>query len=469
VNRSGSGSHVPTTILEIASQLRSRKLSPVELTKDCLARIDKLNPVLNAFIAVTAGLALQQAREAEGEILRGHWRGPLHGIPIALKDLIDMAGTRTTAASAQFKDRVPQEDAELVRRLRIAGAVLLGKNNLHECAYGGSSLISYFGDAHNPWDTSRITGGSSGGSAAAVAAGLCLAAIGSDTAGSVREPPSLCGVVGLKPTYGRVSIRGVIPLSVSLDHIGPITRLVEDAALVLQAIAGYDPHDPYCADVPVDDYVTRIQADPKPLRIGIPRSFFYEDLDPEVAAAVEQALGVLRTMSAESREINLEVPTDRTLQLAESYAYHAEYVARSPELYHPETLRRIRNGENITAEEAENSRRELQRVRGQIKNVFADVDLLVTPATPIPAPVIAELKQNPDELRPRELVLLRNTRPFNVWGLPAISVPCGFTKSGLPIGLQIAGPHWAEAAVLQLAHAYEQATDWHQREPPICS
>jgi aspartyl-tRNA(Asn)/glutamyl-tRNA(Gln) amidotransferase subunit A len=460
---------VPTTILEIAGQLRSRKLSPVELTKDCLARIEKLNPVLNAFITVTADLALQQARDAEGEILRGHWRGPLHGIPIALKDLIDTAGTRTTAASAQFKDRIPHEDAELVRRLRIAGAVLLGKNNLHECAYGGSSLISYFGDAHNPWDTARITGGSSGGSAAAVSAGLCIAAIGSDTAGSVREPPSLCGVVGLKPTYGRVSIRGVIPLSVSLDHIGPITRLVEDAALVLQAIAGYDPHDPYCADVPVDDYVTRIQADPKPLRIGIPRSFFYEDLDLEVAAAVEQALGVLRTMSAESREINLEVPTDRTLQLAESYAYHAEYVARSPELYHPETLRRIRNGENITAEEAENSRRELQRVRSEIKKVFADVDLLVTPATPIPAPVIAELKQNPEELRPRELVLLRNTRPFNVWGVPAISVPCGFTNAGLPIGLQIAGPHWAEAAVLQLAHAYEQATDWHRREPAICS
>ena len=464
-----SGSQVPRTILDIASQLRTRKLSPVELTKVCLARIEKLNPVLSAFITVTADLALQQAREAEAEIQRGHWRGPLHGIPIALKDLIDVAGTRTTAASAQFKDRVAKEDAELVRRLKTAGAVLLGKNNLHECAYGGSSLISYFGEPHNPWDVTRITGGSSGGSAAAVAAGLCVAAIGTDTAGSVREPPALCGVVGMKPTYGRVSVRGVIPLSVSLDHIGPITRLVADAAVVLQAIAGYDAQDSYCADVPVDDYVAQVQTHPKPMRIGIPRSFFYEDLDPEVASATEEALGVLQTMAAESREINLDVPTDRTLQLAESYAYHAELVTNSPELYQPETLRRIRKGEDITAEEVENSRLELQRLRREVKKIFADVDLLVTPATPIPAPAIAELKKNPDELRPRELVLLRNTRPFNVWGLPAISVPCGFTKAGLPIGLQIAGPHWGEAAVLQLAHAYEQLTDWHKREPAICS
>lgn len=469
MNASGLGSDVPTTILDLAGQLRTRKLSPVELTKDYLGRIEKLNPTLNAFIAVTADAALQQAREAEAEIQRGQWRGPLHGIPIALKDLIDMAGVRTTAASAQFKDRVASEDADLVRRLRVAGAVLLGKNNLHECAYGGSSLIGYFGEPHNPWDAARITGGSSGGSAAAVAAGLCVAAIGTDTAGSVREPPALCGVVGLKPTYGRVSVRGVIPLSVSLDHVGPITRLVADAAVLLQAIAGYDAQDVYCVDAPVDDYVSRIQAEPRAMRIGIPRSFFYEDIDPEVAAAVEEALGVLHAMVSESREIKLDVPTDRTLQLAESYAYHREFVARSPELYQPETLRRIRNGENVTAEEAENARREMHRLRSEIKQIFENVDLLVTPATPIPAPEIAELKANPDALRPRELVLLRNTRPFNVWGLPAISVPCGFTKAGLPIGLQIAGRHWAEAAVLQLAHAYEQATDWHRREPLVVS
>ncbi|MGA8154270.1 MAG: amidase [Terriglobales bacterium] len=458
---------MPTTILETAGRLRTGKLSPVELTKDCLARIEKLDPVLNAFITVTADLALQQAREAETEILHGRWRGPLHGIPIALKDLIDMTGTPSTAASAQFKDRVPQEDAELVRRLRNAGAVLLGKNNLHECAYGGSSLISYFGESRNPWDTARITGGSSGGSAAAVAAGLCLAAIGSDTAGSVREPAALCAVVGLKPTYGRVSVRGVIPLSVSLDHMGPITRVVADAAVVLQAIAGYDARDANSVDVSVDDYVTEVQTQLKPMRLGIPRRFFYEDLNPEVAAAMEEALSVLRAMVAESREVILEVPTDRTLQLFEAYAYHGEFVARSPDLYQPETLRRIRKGEDVTVEEARNSRQDLLRLRGEIKKIFEEVDLLVTPTTPVPAPDIAELKKNPDELRPCELLLLRNTRPFNVWGIPAISVPCGFTRNGLPIGLQIAGPHWGEAAVLQLAQAYEQATEWHKRDPAI--
>ena len=233
-----------TSIVETGELLRKGKLSPVELTKNCLAQIEKLNPTLNAFVTVTAELALTQARAAEAEILSGHWRGPLHGIPLALKDLIDTAGIRTTAASALFKDRVPTDDAEVVRRLKEAGAVLLGKQNLHEFAYGGSSMISYYGEVHNPWDPARIAGGSSGGSAASVAAGLGYGAIGTDTAGSVREPAALCGVVGLKPTYGRVSVRGVIPLSLSLDHIGPIARTVSDAAVMLQVIAGHDAERP---------------------------------------------------------------------------------------------------------------------------------------------------------------------------------------------------------------------------------
>ena len=228
------------SISELAPRLRRREISPVEITRDCLARIEKLNPSLNAFITVMAESALAEARSAEAEIGRGEWRGALHGIPVALKDLIDTAGVRTTAASALYKDRVPGEDAEVVRRLRQAGAVIVGKNNLHEFAYGGSSLVSYFGDVHNPWDVGRIAGGSSGGSAAAVAAGLAYAAIGTDTAGSIREPAALCGCVGIKPTYGRVSSRGVIPLSLSLDHVGPLAATVEDAAIVLQAIAGYD-------------------------------------------------------------------------------------------------------------------------------------------------------------------------------------------------------------------------------------
>jgi len=455
---------VRITILELSQRLRKREISPVELTEDCLARIEKLNPTLNAFINVTAESALLQARQAGAEIRRGNWRGPLHGIPLGLKDLIDMAGVRTTAASALFKDRIPTEDAEVVRRLKDAGAILLGKQNLHEFAYGGSSVISYFGEVRNAWNREHIAGGSSGGSATAVAAGLCYGAIGTDTAGSIREPAALCGVVGLKPTYGRVSTRGVIPLSWSLDHVAPIAFSVADAAALLQTIAGYDPQDANCVNLAVDDSVANLNRGARGIRVGIPREFFYEDLDPEVSSAVEEALGVLRSLGAEIYEIKLAVPTDRTLQAAESYAYHAEFVARCPELYQPETLRRIRTGEKISPAEVEERRRELKRMRGEIGQVFQDIGVLATPTTPIAAPALAELKQNPDLLRPQELTLLRNTRPFNVWGLPAISVPCGFTSSGLPIGLQIAGPHWSESRVLQIAYAYEQATAWHKRE-----
>jgi Asp-tRNA(Asn)/Glu-tRNA(Gln) amidotransferase A subunit family amidase len=383
---------------------------------------------------------------------------------VALKDIIDVAGVRTTAASALYKDWVPEHDAEVVRRLRQAGAVIIGKNNLHEFAYGGSSLVSHFGDVHNPWDVGRMAGGSSGGSAAAVAAGLVYAAIGTDTAGSIREPAALCGCVGLKPTYGRVSSRGVIPLSRSLDHVGPLAATVEDVAVVLQAIAGYDAGDLGSVDVPVADYLSALREGAKKLRVGVPRGYFFDDLDAEVASAIEQALRELSSLGAEIREVQLDVPIDRTLQAAEAYAYHAENVAKSPELYQAETLRRIRNGEAVTAAEYIQRRRDLEEARRNIGRVFADVDVLVTPTTTAPAPAIADLKSDPDALRPAELKLLRNTRPFNVWGLPAISVPCGFTQSGLPVGMQIAGPHWREDLVLRVAHAYEQATDWHRRQ-----
>ena len=455
-----------TTISELAQRLRRREVSPVEITQECLGRIERMDPVINSFITVMSESALAEARIAESEISRGEWRGPLHGVPVALKDLIDTAGVRTTAASALFKNRVPDKDAEVVRRLRQAGAVILGKNNLHEFAYGGSSLVSYFGDVHNPWDVGRIAGGSSGGSAAAVAAGLAYAAIGTDTAGSIREPAALCGCVGLKPTYGRVSSRGVIPLSLSLDHVGPLAATVEDAAIVLQAIAGYDAADNSTADVPVAGYVSALREGPKALRVGVPRKYFYDDLDPEVAAAMEHALRGIGTLVAEMREVQLDVPTDRTLQAAESYAYHAENVAKSPELYQPETLRRIRSGEKLSAAEYIQRRHELEEARRRIRSVFADLDVVVMPTMPMPAPKISDLRADPDALRPAELKLLRNTRPFNVWGLPAISVPCGFTQGGLPIGLQIAGPPWREDLVLQLAHAYEQATAWHGRIIP---
>jgi aspartyl-tRNA(Asn)/glutamyl-tRNA(Gln) amidotransferase subunit A len=442
------------TILEIADQLRTRKVSPVELTQEFLRRIQELNPVLNAFITVTSESALADARQAEQEIQRGNYLGPLHGIPIALKDLIDTAGVRTTAASALFANRVPARDAEVVRRLKAAGAVLLGKNNLHEFAYGGSSLISHFGPTRNPWNSEYITGGSSGGSAAAVAAELCCASIGTDTAGSIREPAAYCGVVGIKASHGLVSADGVVPLSRSLDHVGPLTRRVTDAVVVLHAISGAP-----------SNYMTEVQQGPRTVRVGVPREFFYEDVDPEISAAAEAALAVVAEMTIDISEITLEVSTDRTLQLAESYEYHQRWSEESPDSYNPETLRRIRAGAKVTAEQYRSAKQDLMRERERIKSVFKKIDVLITPTVPVPPPRIADLEQHPDRLRPAELVILRNTRPFNVWGVPAISVPCGFTQTGMPIGLQIAAGPGREDVVFSLAHAYEQATDWHNRKP----
>ncbi len=453
-------------ILELGDLLRKREISSVELTKDCLSCIEKLNPALNAFITVTAESALVQAQLADAEIRQGKWRGPLHGVPLALKDLIDTAGARTTAASALFKGRIPTQDAEIVGRLKNSGAILLGKQNLHEFAYGGSSMISYFGAVRNAWNPEHIAGGSSGGSATAVAAGLCYGAIGTDTAGSVREPAALCGVVGLKPTYGRVSAHGVIPLSQSLDHVGTITRNVSDAAVLFEAICSADRNKTTDANWLLDQNSGVVEKKLKTLRIGIPRNFFYDNLDTEVASAVEEAIRVLAAMVTVIVDIDVQVSTDRTLQAGEAYEYHRDSARKSPHLYQPETLRRILTGENVTAAEIEKHRGELQQIRRDIRKVFENVDLLVTPTTPIPAPAISELETNPTLLRPREIILLRNTRPVNVWGLPAISVPCGFTGAGLPIGMQIIGPHWGETLVLQLAYAFEQAADW-QRRPAL--
>ncbi|MBZ5651119.1 MAG: Asp-tRNA(Asn)/Glu-tRNA(Gln) amidotransferase GatCAB subunit A [Acidobacteriia bacterium] len=357
---------LPQSILQTSELLRQGSLSPVELTTACLARIEELNPKLNAFITITAESALAQARQAEAEIRRGDWRGPLHGIPLALKDLIDTAGVRTTAASLLFKDRIPAEDAQVVRRLKAAGAVLLGKQNLHEFAYGASSMISAVGEVHNAWNREHIAGGSSGGSATSVAAGLGYGAIGTDTAGSVREPAALCGVVGLKPTYGRVSARGVIPLSISLDHVGPIGRTVADVAVIFAAIAGHDAADKASVDVPVEDYVAVLRRNLQPLQIGVPKKFFFEDLDAEVASAINHAISGLAAMGARMRDIELPVPTDRTLQSAESYAFHAEFVAHTPDLYQTETLRRIRSGQNVSQDGLLESRGELERASDRI-------------------------------------------------------------------------------------------------------
>jgi aspartyl-tRNA(Asn)/glutamyl-tRNA(Gln) amidotransferase subunit A len=432
----------------------------------CLARIEALNPSLNAFITVTAESALAQARLAESEIQSGNWRGPLHGIPIALKDLIDTAGIRTTGASALFKDRIPQEDAAVVERLKAAGAVMLGKLNMHEFAYGGTSVPSYYGRVSNPWDLERIAGGSSGGAAAAVAAGLCYAALGSDTGGSIREPAALCGIVGLKPTYGRVSTRGVLPLSWSCDHIGPMTRTVGDAAIVLAAIAGYDPREPTSEDRPVGQYVDAIGSGRARLRIGLPREFFYASLDADIQAATDQALRTLAGLGAELREVPLEVSTDRIVIRAEAYAYHAEYVAKSPDLYLPETLAKLRLGAGIDAQTYIRARRDLARLRRTSLTVFSSVDLVVTPTTPVVASKASDYPSTIEGALALDGSLLRNTRPFNLLAFPTISVPCGITSANMPIGLQISGPPWEESRVLGLAHAYQQATDWHLRRPP---
>jgi len=446
------------SIAQAFDRLRRGQVSPVELTEACLARIARHNPDLNAFITLRADAALDEARTAAGEIRRSGPRSPLHGVPIALKDNIDTAGLRTTGASRLFADRVPAKDAEVARRLKEAGAILLGKLNLHEFAYGGTSTVTAFGTMHNPWNPAHATGGSSGGPGAAVAAGLCFGALGTDTAGSVRIPAAHCGVVGLKPTYGRVSTRGVMTLSWTLDHVGPLCRTVEDVALMLGVVAGYDRLDPTTADVPVPDYRQALGAPTAAFRLGVVRSPFFDGLDPEVAAAVDAALGVLRGLTAGTMDVTLPM-TGPPAELwgPEARAYHARWIEQSPELYQPSTRRSLEQWADADAAAYAQAVHDVQLVRRQIAGRFTDVDLLVSPTMKTPAPPL-------DGTAPGDY---NSTHVFDVLGLPTISVPCGFSRAGLPIGLQIAGAPWAESAVLTLAHAYEQATAWHTRRPPL--
>lgn len=453
-------------LTEASQAVQKKTVSPVELTQACLARIERLDPLLKAFITVTAESAVAEAAKAEAEIARGEWKGPLHGIPVAVKDLAETAGVRTTAGSAVLEHHVPSEDAEVVRRLRAAGAVLLGKLNLHEFAYGGSGIIGHFGVARNPWNTAHITGGSSSGAAAAVAASLCYGAIGTDTAGSIRLPSAFCGIVGIKPSYGLVSTRGIIPLSWSLDHVGPMARTVSDVALMLQAIAHYDPRDFYCQKFAPVYYPSAIEEDCSALRLAAP-SEFWMDLDPEVQHATDAALALLSRMTAGLQEISLPTDMDRTVVRCEPFVYHQRYLPAHEKEYDPETLKRIRSGADVTAADYVEKYRDLLRERREVLNVFEHADLIVTPTTPVLAPSLAELQSAPADLRSKELLMLRNTRPFNVYGLPAVSVCCGFSKSGLPIGLQIAGAPGSEGVVLALARAYEKQTEWHKARPVL--
>ena len=444
---------IDISIAEASDLLRRKKISPVELTTSCLARIEQFNPTINAFITVMHESALAQAREAEDEIAAGNWRGPLHGIPIGLKDLIDTAGVKTTCASALFADRVPTEDAEIVRRLRDAGAVLIGKQNMQEFAWGGTSTSSYFGPVHNPWDVDRIAGGSSGGSAAAVASGMCFGAIGTDTGGSVREPAAFCGIVGLKPTYGRVSTRGVFPLSPSLDHVGTLCRTVTDTALMLEAIAGYDELDPTSVNLPVDSYTNALNLKPKP-RIGIVRHPFFDDLDTDIERVMAEALKQLSSLCSDVLAIDLP-PTPAAVQAPEVYAVHSKYFTTSPELYGRWMRERLEQATAINTVAYIEARQELDRVRRSVGDVFGKVDLLVTPTTLVPPITISEaLNMSPT---PAGEVWLWNTRPFNAYGWPTISIPCGFTQAGLPIGLQVSGPNFSEGSLLSFAHTLEHS------------
>src|SRR5688572_13221579 len=412
------------SLAEAAGRIRSGQVTPTQLVEKCLSLIEIYNPKLNAFITVTRESALAQARVLQAEQRAGKFRSPLHGIPIALKDNIDTAGVRTTAASAVFDDRVPGEDAEVALRLKAAGAILIGKTNLHEFAMGGTSATSYYGPVRNPWVLERNPGGSSGGSAAAVAAELCYGALGTDTGGSIRTPASFCGIVGLKPTYGLVPIRGIIPLTLSLDHCGPMTRTVEDAALMLNALAGYDKLDIASAEHPKEDYVAAMKQPVAGLRLGIPRAPFFDLLDADVAKAVEEAIGVLAKITKGIKDVTL--PSTRNIVLSgESYAYHEELYARSAGRYMIPTRNTLKNGANVKAADYIRARWKLELIRRTIDDAFHDFDLVVLPTRRrTPRTIDASIKREESD-KPRNPEL-ENTGQFNVYGIPAISVPCGF-------------------------------------------
>jgi aspartyl-tRNA(Asn)/glutamyl-tRNA(Gln) amidotransferase subunit A len=465
MSRSDADALAGLTLAEASARIKAGQVTSTDLVNACLARIDVYNPKVNAFITVTREQALAQARTLDAEQRAGRLRGPLHGIPIGLKDNIDTAGVRTTAASAVFDDRVPSEDAEVARRLAAAGAVVIGKTNLHEFAFGGTSATSYYGPVRNPWALERNPGGSSGGSAAAVATDLCYGALGTDTGGSIRTPASYCSVVGLKPTYGLVSIRGIIPLTLSLDHCGPLTRSVMDAAMILNVLAGYDRLDIASVEHGAEDYVAALKQPVNGLRIGIARAPFFDLLDADVANVIDEALRVLSKLTKSMTDTMLPSVRDITLG-GETYAYHEEMFGRMSGRYMIPTRRSLQNGANAKAAEYIRGRWRLELLRRTIDDAFRAVDLVVLPTRRrTPRTVDASIKREETDV-PRNPEL-ENTGAFNVYGIPAISVPCGFTSKGLPVGLMIAGPRFSEGKVLALAHAFEQATAFHAKKPPI--
>ncbi len=461
------------SIAEAGEQVRRRVLSPAELTRAYLERIQRQDGDLLAYITVLSAEPLAAATAAQEEIARGHYRGPLHGIPIALKDLMLTRGIRTTCGSRILRDWVPDADATVAARLSEAGAILLGKLNMHEFAYGPTGVNPHYGTPRNPWDRQRMPGGSSSGSAVAVAAGLCAGALGTDTGGSIRIPAAFCGLVGLKPTYGRVSRAGVIPLAWSLDHVGPMTRTVTDAALLLQVVAGRDPADPSAVDVPVPDYLRAIQGEIRGLRLGLPKDLFFERLDPEVRAAVLAAARSLEGMGASVEEVPLPGvqhagSASFAIIAAEATAYHEPYLKARAAEYGADVRARLATGQFILAGHYLKAQRARQVIRAEVDAALRHVHALLLPTTPIPAPPLDAREISLDGLTEDvRWWLIRCTRPINVTGHPALSVPCGLTAAGLPIGLQLVGRHFDEATLLRIGHTFEAVSPVRDLRPPL--
>jgi aspartyl-tRNA(Asn)/glutamyl-tRNA(Gln) amidotransferase subunit A len=465
------------TLAEARDGIRSRTLTATQLTQACLDRIATYGPKLDCFITVMREKALAQAAELDAEQKAGKLRGPLHGIPIALKDNIDTAGTRTTAGSGVFEDRVPTEDAPVTARLKEAGAVIIGKTNLHEFAMGGGD-VSFFGPARNPWALDHNTGGSSSGSGAAIAADLCYGALGTDTAGSIRNPASYCGVVGIKPTYGLVPIRGIAPLCVSLDHCGPLTKTVEDAAILLNILAGYDKLDITSVEHPKEDYVAGMKQLISGFRLGVPIGAF-DGINDEVGKIVQTAIDQLGSMTKGVKEVSLPPTNDVSYMnfanLGETFAYHEQFFKLQSTRYQPTDRIRLQQEEDRhpRAEDYIRLRWELETLRRTVDDSFADCDLVVLPTLKTTAPVLNDMiKRNLETIAGTPNAGTgagggSNVGAYDAYGVPSISIPCGFSKQGLPVGLMICGPHFSESKVFALAAAYEKATTWHSQKPAL--
>jgi aspartyl-tRNA(Asn)/glutamyl-tRNA(Gln) amidotransferase subunit A len=458
---------------QLSRLIQSREVSPVEVIDAHLSRIQSTDKVLNSFITLLPEQAQAAARRAESEINSGSYRGPLHGIPVGLKDLFNTGGIRTTSGTRLFDNFIPRQDCTVAARFHQAGAILLGKLNMHQLAYGPTGENPDYGHMHNPWDPDRFAGGSSGGSGSATAAGQCTITMGSDTGGSVRIPAALCGIVGLKPTYGLVSRHGLTPLSWCMDHPGPMVRTVEDAALTMNAIAGYDPKDIASSRAEVPDYTTALTGDVRGLRIGVPKEYFEVPLDSEVSQVVRKAIDLLGELGASVREVSFPMyqhaqAISGTILMAEAAAYHRELLARDGDKLYPPVRLRLEAGLFITAADYLKAQQARALFNREARDLLQEVDLLAGPMEPVTAPELLSTEvQAGGHTVGTTAALTQYSRPYNITGFPAISVPCGFSDAGLPIGLQLAGRPFEELTVLRAAHAYEQATDWHQRRPPI--